>query len=102
MATHDWFGAAGVVAILAAYFLLQRGLWSADQVRYYALNGTGAALVLVSLLHEHNLSAFLLEAAWLTISVAGILRILRSRRAGQGKSQVGSRETGEAVAEADR
>ena len=42
-------------------------------------NATGAILILVSLLHDFNLSSFVIEIAWLLISLYGLTRWLRDR-----------------------
>ena len=44
------------------------------------MNAVGALFVLVSLLYAFNLSAFLMELAWLIVSVYGILRGRKKRR----------------------
>jgi hypothetical protein len=76
---HDLFGTIGVGMVLVAYFLLQIGRMKAEDVRYSLLNGVGAALVVASLLFEFNLSAFLMEAFWVLISLIGIWRWWRAR-----------------------
>ena len=72
-AWHDIVGNLGVVLILSTYFLLQLGRLNASSLVYSILNGLGAALVLVSLTIDFNMSAFVIEAAWLMISVLGVL-----------------------------
>ena len=65
-----------------AYLLLQMGRLDAADVRYSAGNGLGAALVLVSLGFEFNLSAFLVEAFWLVISIGGLVKARRAATPG--------------------
>ena len=77
MSWFDAVGMVGVVAILAAYALLQAGRLRAEDPRHPALNGIGALLVLVSLVHDFNLSAAVVEGAWLLISAYGLARSLR-------------------------
>jgi hypothetical protein len=67
----DALGLLGVVLILLAYFLLQAHRLSGH---YQLMNAFGALLVLVSLLYAFNLSAFLMELAWLAVSIYGILQ----------------------------
>lgn len=69
---HDLLGVAGVLLILAVYLLLQMQRLHATGWLYSALNGIGAMLVIVSLTQEFNFSAFVLEAAWLLISLYGL------------------------------
>lgn len=69
---HDVIGNIGVFLILLSYFRLQTGSIRAEAVSYSAINAIGAALLLVSLCFEFNLSAFLMEAAWLLLSLYGL------------------------------
>ena len=69
---HDLFGNIGVLFILATYLLLQLQKLEATGLLYSLMNATGAALVLYSLYYDFNLSAFLIESAWLVISLFGI------------------------------
>jgi NhaP-type Na+/H+ and K+/H+ antiporter len=81
MQLHDFAGILGSGLILGSYFLLQLERMRADQLRWSAVNGLGAALVLASLLVDFNLGAFVLESAWLAVSVVGLIRALRRRSA---------------------
>lgn len=66
--------------ILGAYLGLQAGRISAEDWRYSAVNGVGAALILISLIFAFNLSAFIIEAAWLVISAFGLFKALSTRK----------------------
>ena len=68
----DFIGLIGVVCFLAAYYLLQKGKTPHTSLLYLGLNLAGAILVMISLLFMWNLPAFLLEAAWASISMYGI------------------------------
>lgn len=61
------------------YFLLQTARLSSTDVSYSLLNLIGAALIALSLLFDFNLSAFIIEIAWMAISVYGIIRYARDR-----------------------
>ena len=76
---YDFIGNIGIVFILGSYLLLQMDRVSAADWRYSAANGLGAALILFSLYFAFNLSAFLIEAAWLLISLFGLVKAFRSR-----------------------
>lgn len=80
LAWHDVVGVVGVGLILLAYFLLQIGRWTTDRLAFSAANGLGAAGILVSLATDFNLSAFLIEAFWLAISILGLIRWTARRR----------------------
>jgi len=77
---HDLLGIIGVVLIIATYMLLQLEKLSATSFLYSATNGLGASLILVSLIYEFNLSAFIIEAFWLLISTYGIVRYFSRNR----------------------
>jgi len=70
---HDLLGNVGVACILGTYLLLQLGRLTNEHLLYSLINGVGAALILVSLNFDYNLSAFIVEAAWLAISVFGVV-----------------------------
>jgi hypothetical protein len=80
IAWHDLLGTIGVALVLWAYFALQTGRLKAEHVSYSVFNGIGAAFVVVSLLFEFNLSALLMEGAWVLISLIGIWKWLKAKR----------------------
>lgn len=77
---YDTIGAVGVIIILVTYFCLQIDKISSKTVFYSVLNFVGSFCITFSLIFEWNLSAFLIEAAWVIISFYGILKNLSSRR----------------------
>ena len=83
--THDIVGTAGVILIVAAYFLLQVGKMRNDALMFSVSNAVGAALIIISLLVEFNASAFLVEFFWLLISIVGIVRYFARRRSAGGE-----------------
>jgi hypothetical protein len=76
-AWHDLVGNIGVAMILGTYFALQIGRLDAKSVAYSALNALGAGSITVSLLFDFNLSAFVVEAAWVAVSAYGLARAMR-------------------------
>lgn len=80
LAWYDWVGLLGTAMILGAFALLQAGRLSGTGLPYQLLNLFGALGVLVSLWEAFNLPVFLLETAWIAISLYGIARTLRDRR----------------------
>jgi paired small multidrug resistance pump len=74
MKWYDLAGSAGVVLIVAAFLLLQLERVASNGLLYLLANALGAALILLSLFFEFNLSAFLMEAFWLAISLFGLAR----------------------------
>lgn len=76
---YDIIGVVGVAIILFAYLLLQIEKLSAQDWRYSAANGLGAVLILVSLCFSFNLASFIIEIAWLLISLFGLFRAFQKR-----------------------
>jgi hypothetical protein len=76
---HDLVGNVGVALILGTYFALQIGRLDARRVPYSLLNALGAGSITVSLLFDFNLSAFVVEAAWVAVSLFGLWRAMRLR-----------------------
>lgn len=74
---HDFLGNSGVFLILLTYLLLQMGRMSPATMSYSVLNGLGAGLILVSLFYTFNLSAVIIEVAWLVISIFGVAKAMR-------------------------
>ncbi|HTL13677.1 MAG TPA: hypothetical protein VL251_01090 [Thermomonas sp.] len=81
LAWYDWVGLLGTVMILGAFALLQAGRLAGTGLAYQLLNLLGAGGVLVSLLGTFNPSVFLLEAAWMAVSLYGIARSFKARGA---------------------
>ena len=84
---YSWFdlvGNIGVLLMVIAYLLLQLEKLSSSALSYLLLNTVGALLVIVSLMYRFNLSAFLMEAFWLLISLFGLAKPLISRTKAEG------------------
>ena len=73
----DIFGIAGVILLVITYLLLQVNKLQSAGLLYSLLNAFGAGLIILSLLDNFNLSAFLMEAFWMLISLVGVVRYLR-------------------------
>jgi hypothetical protein len=84
MATYGWYdlvGNVGVVVIVGTYLLLQLGRLNGSGFAYSMLNATGASMVIVSLMFNFNLSAFVVELFWVLISLLGVARnVARANR----------------------
>jgi hypothetical protein len=78
---YDLVGNVGVLLMVIAYLLLQLEKLSSSALSYLVLNTVGAILVIISLMFRFNLSAFLMEAFWLLISLYGLAKPLFSRPA---------------------
>ncbi|HEU0277881.1 MAG TPA: hypothetical protein VFQ95_08680 [Rhodanobacteraceae bacterium] len=81
--TINWavvVGLLGMLITLLAYFLLQAQKLHGNGLTYQLLNAIGSLGVAISLVFStFNLPAFLLEVAWLAISVYGIVVARRTR-----------------------
>lgn len=77
LAWYDFVGTLGVILILVAYFLLQTERLSGQSVSYSVVNLVGSLLITVSLVYDFNLSSFIIEMAWIAISLYGIVRARR-------------------------
>ena len=69
---YDLLGNIGAALIIIMYLLLQMKKVQSDSYSYSLLNAVGAGLIILSLLAEFNLSAFIIEFFWLLVSLYGI------------------------------
>lgn len=79
MTLWNSIGTLGAIAIILAYALNQFSRWQTTQLRYSACNAFGAGCILISLVAEPNLPSLIIESFWLLISLAAIVRQLRTR-----------------------
>ena len=77
----DFVGNVGVVLLMLAYLLLQLNKLESSGIAYSLLNAVGAFFIILSLWANFNLSAFVIEAFWVLISLVGIVRYLRLKTA---------------------
>jgi hypothetical protein len=85
--SYQWFdlvGTIGVLLIVVAYALLQLDRLSSSAVSFSLLNALGAFLIMVSLVFNFNLSAFLMEFFWFVISLLGAIRRMISHAPAAG------------------
>jgi predicted membrane protein len=82
---YDLVGNVGVALMVLAYLLLQAEKLRSSDLSYSLMNGVGALLVLISLLYRFNLSAFLVEAFWLLISIYGLIKFVARPRAKESR-----------------
>lgn len=84
-AWYDFAGNIGVALMVLGYLLLQAERIRSSDLSYSLMNGVGALLVLVSLLHRFNLSAFFIEAFWFLISIYGLIKFAVRPRAKESR-----------------
>lgn len=70
----DFLGNIGVLILMIAYLMLQLNRLKASGLAYSLLNFLGATLIIISLIADFNLSAFVMEVFWVLISMVGIIR----------------------------
>jgi hypothetical protein len=75
----DFIGNIGVAVLVVTYLLLQLDQLKGNGLAYSLLNMIGATLILISLFVKFNLSAFVIEAFWVLISIVGIVKHLTVR-----------------------
>lgn len=71
----------GAFLVLAAYALIQSGVWRELDGGYLALNIIGSLLLGIVAIAERQAGFILLEFAWAGIAMIGVVRSLRARRA---------------------
>ena len=79
-AEYNLIGMIGVVMVLAAYLLLQLDRLSQDSITYSLSNFVGSIFILVSLHFTWNLASYVIEVAWLAISLFGLGKAIYLRR----------------------
>ena len=79
MSGYDVIGLTGVAMMLAAYGATVAGKLDVQAWPALAANFVGASLVLVSLYHDFNLSAAVIEGAWALIALGGLIRLAARR-----------------------
>ncbi len=82
MTLTTMIGLLGVVGVLVAYGLMTLGKWRADSARYQWLNVIGTSGILVSLIGQWNVAAFVANVAWISIGLLSLVRIYKRRKAG--------------------
>lgn len=75
----NYVGIIGVILILAAYFFSQLKHVSIDSIPYLISNLLGSLLITYSLYFHWNLASFLIELAWFSISIMGLIRVYRKK-----------------------
>jgi hypothetical protein len=70
-------GVVGAVLVIVVYFATQQRWLSAEDWRFPLANLLGAGFILVSLMADWNLAAFLMEVFWVLISLYGLAQSLK-------------------------
>jgi hypothetical protein len=70
-------GVLGAVLVIVVYFATQQRWLSAEDWRFPFANLLGAGFILVSLVADWNLAAFVVEVFWVLISLYGLAQSLK-------------------------
>lgn len=76
---YDIFGTLGTILIIGTYVFLQLDKIKSESLKYSLLNAVGATLIIISLVHSFNFSAFIVEFFWVLISIYGIVKYFLKR-----------------------
>ena len=76
---YDLIGNVGVFLIIVSYLLLQLNKIKSSALSYSLINLFGAGFVIISLIENFNVSAFVIEAFWVAISLVGIFNYFRKK-----------------------
>lgn len=77
----DVIGMIGVFMILIVYGAVQADKMDVKSTVYSVVNAVGAVLILISLYMTFNLASFVIEVAWLIMSIFGIFQALKRKKA---------------------
>jgi paired small multidrug resistance pump len=75
----DAGGIVGVLLVLLAYAGIHFDWFDPKRAPALLMNLFGSALILLSMTHAFNLSAFLMEAAWALMALYGLVRLVWRR-----------------------
>ena len=70
----------GALMVLAAYGLLQSGVWSELHVGYLAFNIIGSLLLGIVAIEDQRAGFIFLEFAWAGLGLIGVVRAVKARR----------------------
>ena len=68
------------VGVLAAYALIQSGIWRELDAGYLALNIIGSLLLGIVAIEDQRVGFILLEFAWAGLGLIGVVRAIKARK----------------------
>jgi O-antigen ligase len=81
MTLNDLIGTIGVGLILLAYFLNMFSLIKKDGNAYFIINILGAGIAWLAAVLIHFMPFIILEAAWVIVSVVGLVKNIKKSQA---------------------
>jgi paired small multidrug resistance pump len=79
MTLYSIIGLMGVLVVLIAYGLMTAGRLAASSARYQWLNVCGTLAILVSMLEQWNLPAFIANVLWVAIGAYSLVRLYKGK-----------------------
>lgn len=79
LSLSNYIGMVGVLLLLIAYYAVSVERLSSKSMHYQILNFFGGWLILFSLFFHWNTPSVMIEIAWITISLIGMLRIFSAK-----------------------
>ena len=70
----------GALMVLAAYALIQSGIWRELDAGYLALNIIGSLLLGVVAIEDQRVGFILLEFSWAGLGLIGVVRAIKARK----------------------
>ena len=70
----------GALMVLAAYALIQSGVWRELDTGYLALNIVGSLLLGIVAIADQRVGFILLEFAWAGLGLIGVARAIKARK----------------------
>jgi hypothetical protein len=71
---YNTIGIIGDILVLTAFFSIQAGKIKAVSLIYPIMNLSGSLCILFSLFYAWNLSAAVMQSAWVLISIYGLVK----------------------------
>jgi fluoride ion exporter CrcB/FEX len=78
--TLQLLSVTGALMVLAAYALIQSGVWRELDAGYLALNIIGSLLLGIVAIADQRMGFILLEFAWAGLGLVGVVRAIKARK----------------------
>jgi len=82
---YNFIGNPGVFLIIFSYLLLQLKKIDSSGIPYSLINLFGALFVIILLIENFNMSAFVLEVFWVAISFVGVYNFFKNNHLSESK-----------------
>ncbi len=65
-------GWIGAILFILSYYLLSRGIWKQDQMRYHVFNLLGAVCLIINAIHFSDTANILANGVWAIVALMAI------------------------------